>query len=112
MKKIIEYKLADGASVLVEVDDPAPEEILPASSTGEVAEKAQELFEQALSRIKPAAAAIVATLRELGDSPDEATVEFGVKLVGKSGVIFASAEAEANFVFKLTWKRKPEPGQP
>jgi hypothetical protein len=46
-------------------------------------------------------------LRELADSPDEAAVEFGVKLSTNAGVVFASAAAETNFVFKLTWKSKP-----
>ena len=107
MKKTVEYELADGNSVWVEIDEPAASGVAPASRLGDAAEKAQATFEQTLSKIKPAASALVATLRELGDSPDEATVEFGVKFSTKAGVVFASADAEANFVFKLTWKRQP-----
>lgn len=68
-------------------------------------------FEEALQKVKPATMAIISTLRELGDSPDEASVEFGVKLSAKAGVIVASADTEANFVFKLTWKRKEQPAK-
>lgn len=110
MKKLVEYKLADGSQVWVEVDEPQPEGIARAARAGEAFEKATELFETTLGKLKPATTALVATLADLG--PDEATVEFGVKFSTKAAIVFASADTEANFVFKLTWKRKPEVAKP
>jgi hypothetical protein len=104
MKQLIEYTLENGGSIIVEVDE--PEGLVRADRGSDVIEKATQKFEEALQKVKPATMAIISTLRELGDSPDEASVEFGVKLSAKAGVIVASADAEANFVFKLTWKRK------
>lgn len=78
MKKIVEYELADGNKVWVEVDEPQPVGVKPVSKVGDATEKAKELFEEALSKIKPATKAIVSTIQDLG--PDETTVEFGVKL--------------------------------
>jgi hypothetical protein len=106
MKKFVEYELADGNKICVEVDEPQPAGARPVSKVGDAAEKAKELFEDALGKIKPATKALVATLQDLG--PDEATVEFGVKLSTKAGIVIASADKEVNFVFKLTWKRQPE----
>jgi Trypsin-co-occurring domain 1 len=110
MKKLVEYKLADGNTVWVEIDEPQPAGIKAVSKTGEATEKAKELFEEALGKIKPATAALVAVMSDLG--PDEATVEFGVKFSTKAGIVFASADTEANFVIKLTWKGKPQPAKP
>ncbi|NOT63075.1 MAG: hypothetical protein HOP19_22940 [Acidobacteria bacterium] len=107
MKKIVEYKLADGNSVCIEIDEVEPQGVAPVSLTSDAIENAQELFEDALAKIKPFARAIVTTLRDL--SPDETTVEFGVKLSKKAGLVIAAAEAEANLQLKLTWKRPTTP---
>src|SRR5262245_17611227 len=64
--------------------------------------KVTQKFEEARRKVKPATLAIISTLRELSDSPDETSVEFGVKLSAKAGVVIASADTEANLVFKLT----------
>jgi hypothetical protein len=108
MKRLIKYPLEDGTNITIEVDDPSSEGVTRAGRGGNVVEEATQKFEDALRQIKPATLAIISTLRELSDSPDEASIEFGVKLNANSGVILASAGVEANFVFKLTWKR-PSP---
>lgn len=107
MKKIVEYELADGNKVWVEVDEPQPAGAKPVSKVGDAVEKAKESFEDALAKMKPSIKAIAATIQDLG--PDETTVEFGVKLSIKAGIpMITSADKEVNFVFKLTWKRQPE----
>ena len=104
-KKLVRYQLADGSDVVMEVDDLQADSTTLASPLGDAIENAGQKLEDALSKIKPAISTVVATMSNL--AADEATVEFGVKLNTSNGVIFASAGAEANFVFKLTWKRKP-----
>lgn len=106
MKRLVEYPLEDGSSVIVEVSGPEIEGVTRAGRAGEVIERAAQTFEAALGKVKPAALAALSMLRDLGDSPDEVGVEFGVKLGAKAGAVIASADAEANFVFKLVWKRK------
>lgn len=105
MKHLIEFPLEDGSSVIVEVDEPAPEGGPErAARPGDVAAKAEQTFEAALERIKPAAGAIITKLRGLSDPPDEVGVEFGIKLSGKIGAVVASADAEANYKVTLKWK--------
>jgi hypothetical protein len=108
MKRLIEFPLEEGGSIVVEVDEPAPEGgvVRAARSPGEVAEKVGQTFEAALERIKPVAGTIIAKLRGLSDPPDEAVVEFGLKMSGQAGsVVVASVGAEAHYKVTLTWRR-------
>ena len=66
MKRLIEFPLEEGGSIVVEVDEPAPEGgVVRAARPGEVAEKARETFDAALERIKPVAGTVIAKLRGL-----------------------------------------------
>jgi hypothetical protein len=109
MKRFVEFPLEDGGTILVEVDEPES-----VRGTARVArdtktiEKAKQTFESALDKIKPTANAVISKLRDLHDSPDEVTVEFGLKLNGEAGVVFAAASVEANYKVTLTWKKHTE----
>lgn len=63
--------------------------------------RAAETLQQALDRVRPVAAALVATLREL--SPKETKVEFGIKLTGEAGALIAKTGAEGHFTVTLTF---------
>ena len=106
MKRLVEFPLEDGSTIVVEVDESEPEGgTVRVSRPGELAEKAQMTFEEALNRIRPAAEGIVARLRGLHDPPDQVAVEFGLKLSAQAGAIVAAAGAEASYTISLTWKR-------
>ena len=106
MKRLIEYPLKDGSSIVVEVDEPVEGGVERVARPGEMIEKAKQNFETVLEMIKPTAAAIITTLRDLSESPDEIGVEFGIKLSAASGVVLASAGAEANYKVTLKWIRR------
>ncbi len=113
MKKLIEYPLKDGSLVLIEVEEPdrplaSPMRGLP-NTSHEVIERATQTFDDALDKIKPAAAAIIAKLKELKTPPEQIGLEFGIKLSAKAGAFIASAEADANFKITLTWNTEPRP---
>ena len=99
---LMEVPLEDGNSVVVEI---APDDdlVLAAPKPGAMLGKASQTLESALAKIDPAMRSIAEWMRRSG--PDEATVEFGLKLGGQSSVIIASGKAEVNFVVKLTWKK-------
>ncbi len=105
MKQLVEFPLADGGSILVEVDAPEGGRLVPASRGGETVAKAQQTFEAALDKVRPAASAIIAKLRALHDPPDEIEVEFGLKMSAEAGAFIAAAGVEANYKVTLTWKR-------
>jgi len=107
MKRLIEFPLDGGGSIVVEVDEPMPDSgVVRAARPGEIAAKAAQTFEDALESIKPAASAIVAKLRNLSDPPDEMEVEFGLKMTAAAGAVVAAAGAEANYKVTLKWQRE------
>jgi hypothetical protein len=103
MRRLIEYPLATGGSVIVEVEDPEGEGVVRVAR-GEIAAKASQTFEEAIDAVKPAILAIISKLKEMS-TPGQIGVEFGIKLGAKAGAFFSSADAEANFKVTLTWKR-------
>lgn len=106
MKRYIEFPTDDGEPVVVEVEVSDTE--FGTESVGRaanVAAQAEASFREALARLRPVTEAIVNQIREI--SPDEAVVEFGIKLDAKAGAFLASAGTSANFKVTLTWKAPP-----
>ena len=102
---MMEVPLADGHSMVVEVDrrEVPGDLVRPASNPSAGAARAAETLEQTLDRMKP-------VLHSLGEwarstAPDECCVEFGLKLGGEMGVIVAKGTTEVHFVVKLTWTK-------
>lgn len=107
-KRLVEFQLEDGNTVLMEVDDAGPSggpTYRSANRTNAVVEKAQITYEQALDRVRPAAESIVERMRSLGEPPDEVEVQFGLKMSAEFGAFVASANAEVNYIIRLVWRR-------
>jgi Trypsin-co-occurring domain 1 len=108
MKRLVEFPLEQGGSVLIEVDEP------PAGPTmrglgkdhSTLVEKADKTFEDATAAVTPAARSLIARLRSIDDPPDEVGVEFGVELSAQTGAFIASMAAEANFRVSMIWRRR------
>jgi hypothetical protein len=79
--------------------------LVPASPPGELLTEAGLKFDQVLESLRPALNFMILKLRDLISQPDEMTLEFGLKLNGKLGAIFASTSLESNFNVKLNWKK-------
>lgn len=105
MRRVVKFPLEDGDFILVEVDVPEEAGMVPAAR-GEVVQRAQQTFEAALEKVRPAAQAIIRKLRALHDPPDEIEVEFGLKMSAEAGAIVAAGGVEANYKVTLTWKRE------
>ena len=107
MKRMVEFPLQGGGSMLVEVelDEAEQDGMVPAARPGEVAAKAKQTFEQALEQIKPGAEAIVARLQDMSTNPDEISVTFGLKMSASAGAFIAASGMEANFTVLLKWNR-------
>ena len=108
MKRLVEFPLEDGTSLLVEVDEPEIDGVVSASRDPNVIEKAHQTLEASLEKVRPAAQFVVQQFRKLGDEPDEIEVTFGLKLSAEAGAVLASAGVEANYTVKLKWS-KPKP---
>ena len=55
---------------------------------------------------------VIAQLRAIPQTPDEVSVEFGVRFGAKGNFYIAGGEAEANFKVALKWKRETASGGP
>ncbi len=100
MKRLVEFELDKGGTILVEVE--AEGGMQPAAAG--VVEKAQKSFDAALENVKESAAVIVEKLRTLAEPPQEIQVEFGLKMNLEGKAFIAAAGAEANFKVALKWK--------
>jgi hypothetical protein len=108
MKRLVEFPLDEGGSVLIEVDEP------PAGPTmrglgkdcSSLVEQADKTFEDATAAVTSAARSLIARLRSIDNPPDEVGIEFGVRLSAQTGAFIASVAAEANFTVSMTWRRQ------
>ncbi len=106
MKKLLEFTMEDGSSIFVEVDEPEQlDGTRRVSRSGDLTQKAQISFEEALEKIKPVASSVIKKLKSLNEPADEVEVKFGLKMNAEAGVIIASASIEANYEVTLKWKR-------
>lgn len=108
MADLIEYPLDGGGSVLVVVAGPGGTDVVT-RGWGEdrsvrVAEQANQTFDAAVAKLRPAADALLASLSGLKSTPAEITVEFAVQLTAEAGICIATLGSSANFKVSLTWK--------
>lgn len=106
VKNLVEYQLADGGAVVVEVEAPMGEGTQRVSRPGEsIPERVQTSFNEAIARLRPAADAVLQAFQGL-NTPTEIGLEFGVKFNAKAGAIIASVDSEAVFKVSLKWSNK------
>jgi hypothetical protein len=108
-RRIIEYELQDGTTIMIEGDGDLVSDVPgPTIQAGgekkplRTVVKAQETFDKTVQSLEPTIGVIRSLITSV--SAYEAEVTFGVKLAGKTSIIIAGGEIEANFVVKLKWK--------
>ena len=107
MKRLVEFPLDQGGSVLIEVEEPPAGPVTRGFGKDRTAlvEQADKTFEDATAAVTPAARSLLARLRSIDDPPDEIGIAFGVQLSAQAGAFIASVAAEANFTVSMTWRR-------
>jgi hypothetical protein len=106
VRQLIDFPLATGGSVYVEVDDrEGAAGYVRAGRTDDLAAKAESTFEAALGVIGNVATGLVGQVRELGAAvrPDEVEVQFGIRFSGRVGAVIAATEGESQVMVKLRW---------
>jgi Trypsin-co-occurring domain 1 len=107
MKRLVEFPLEQGGSVVVEIDTPPAGPVVRGlgRDSPSLAERTDKTFEQATASVAPAARSLMKRMRSIEDPPDEIGIIFGVQLSAQSGAFIASVAAEANFTVSMTWRR-------
>ena len=101
---LVEFKLADGSTVLVAAD-PEDQGVARASRAGDVIEAAASSFGSALSTIRKAAAEAVQEFRQGHDRPEEVAIEFGVLLNAEAGAVIARSAVQGHLKVTVKWTR-------
>jgi hypothetical protein len=106
VKRLVEFPLDQGGSVVVEVDEPLGGAVTRGlgKDRSSLVEEADKTFEDATAAVTPAARSLIARLRSIEDPPDEVGIVFGVQLSAQTGAFIASVAAEANFTVSMTWR--------
>ncbi|MCP4698611.1 MAG: hypothetical protein GY862_17430 [Gammaproteobacteria bacterium] len=66
----------------------------------------QNKFTEAMGIVSYASNTLLEEIDKIKDKPDEAQVEFGVKITGKGEAMVASGGVEANYKITLSWKNR------
>ena len=96
------------AFIVVEVDDALVREdqvVLasrdPAKAIIKLAETLQVSFDRTLGVVSE----MLLRLRSLPNAPDQAEIQFRLKMGGEAGLIFARGSSEVNFQVTMSWQR-------
>ena len=100
--RVLEFPVASGGSVLVEVEDAQQSGTRPISRS--TAEKVKENFDSAVAQIKPGVEALMAQLGDLSRKPDHVSLEFGIKFTAGADALIAKSSVEGNVKVTLSWQ--------
>lgn len=103
MTELVRFELANGGSVLVELDAPPGASRVARQN---MLEKAKSTLENALHDVRDAANAALGQFQEMTRKPDEVEIKFGVKLDAQAGAIIARTGVEGHLEVKLKWKQQ------
>ena len=114
-KQVAKLIVGENASILVETTE---EETLPAEDgmgpagikdglkalKAYIVKETKEKFADAMTIISFSANTMLKEIEQIRTKPDEAQIEFGVKVNGEGKTMIASGGAEANYKVTLSWK--------
>jgi hypothetical protein len=106
---LMQVPLEGGGSIVVEVGEDLGGGPVRAGA-GDIVGQASQTLEAALDhQLKPVAEALIGRLRHLATVPNEATVELGLKLSMRAGMVIANTAGEASLKVTLKWTGDPRP---
>jgi Trypsin-co-occurring domain 1 len=101
--ELVQFQVAGGGVVLVEVDDQEPG-VARASRVDDMVVQAKQSPEPALDSIRAMANVALERLRDLAQRPDELEAEVGVRLNAEVGAVIAQTPGRGHLKVKLAWK--------
>ncbi|WP_327281378.1 MULTISPECIES: CU044_2847 family protein [unclassified Streptomyces] len=93
----------DGGVAVFEVSGDRQGSDLELASGGDLTTRARITLQEALDQVRPTLTRVSDMVRDLG--PQEAEIEFGLKIGGETGVVIAKGTTEVNFAVRLVWTR-------
>jgi len=109
--RFVEFLLAEGGSVLIEVNDDAQGRagfVKSGEAQKDVAEAAKLSFDAAIENVRRASNVMVSKLRDLSTTPDEMQVNFSLKASAELGnLAISKGGQDASYFVSLKWRREP-----
>jgi hypothetical protein len=102
MTELMRIPLERGGEVFVETE-PAPG-LERVGRAADMLQDATQSLEQALLRVRDAAAVAVTQFVEMPERPDEVELKFGIKLDAQAGAVIARTGLQGHFEVKLKWR--------
>ena len=96
------FKLSSGV-VQVQSSLPPPGQGGIAEASGAV-DKAREAWNDGLDLVREVAEGVMAQLKEATRQAERVSVEFGVNITGKTGIVLVEGTAAANLKVTVSWK--------
>lgn len=107
-------RFEDEPEILIELIDAQADDRYRSGYRGDLSEKAAErvhkTFDKTLNSLKAVTQKVIHKLQELQDSPDEVTLQMGVKINGEADAVLTKIGGETHLNLTLKWKKTPEPG--
>lgn len=109
-QEILSFEDADG-TISVELINPSQKSTTYRGGAGSPKiTKAVKSFDKALDSVKTIATKAKNTFKDIADSPDEISLEMGIKITAEAGAVLAAVGGEVHFVIGIKWnKEKPQP---
>ncbi len=106
MARYFLVKLSNNKMIAVEVPHAESEEIEAGGRIDKLKDQAQEAFQKGMELVQGVSQDFVNTLSSIGGDakPNEAEVEFGIKLDAEAGAFVAKVGGGAHFIVTLKWK--------
>lgn len=102
----LQVPLNDGQHVILLEVKETEDGFSQASRAGDIIERLKPgTLEQGLDHISALARETLIKLRELPELPDVISVECGIKVAAKFGVVVAESTGEAHLIVKAEWHR-------
>lgn len=107
-QEILSFEDADG-TISVELIDPAQKSTTYRGGAGSPnITKATKSFDKALDSVRAIANKAKNTFKDIADSPDEISLEMGIKITAEAGAVLAAVGGEVHFKIEIKWtKDKP-----
>jgi len=105
MKNVIQYELPDGTPIFIETEETETQGRQRGSRSQEGLVQTDKRFSDVMAHIKPTAEYVLQSFRDM-QTPDEITIDFGIKFQANAGVVFASASSQATFQVTLKWNNE------
>ena len=108
MRRLVPFELADGTTIMVEVDEPDTSGAIRAGGVQDKSNGLPRNFDDAMKQIHSATDSAIKNLLNLSLRPDSIDMEFGFNLSAQFGAVIAKGTAEATYKVTLRWEQGKE----